>query len=125
MINGLKEGKQRWEEHLDNTIRGENNPMFGKQHSEESILRNIANQPYLGKSLPEWLRKKISEGTKGEKNPFYGKTHTEETRRKISESRKKRYKCIYCGHESNKTVITKYHNEKCKNKWINNKNTND
>ena len=58
---------------------GENHPMFGKHHSEESILKNIANQPYLGKPLPDWLKKKISEGTKGKNNPFYSKTHSKET----------------------------------------------
>jgi len=113
---GVEQANIMWDKWLENNIRGENNPMFGKQHSEESILRNISNQPYLGKPLPVWLRKKISEGTKGEKNPFYGKTHSEETRIKISESRKKKYKCKYCGYESNKSVITSYHNEKCKSK---------
>ena len=61
---------------------GENHPMFGKHHSEES-------------------RKKTSEALKGENNPFYGKgylisgenhyfygqTMSEEQRNKISETR--------------------------------------
>jgi len=68
---------EEWKNKINNS--GENNPMFGKHHSEESILKNIANQPYLGKPLPDWLKKKISEGTKGKNNPFYSKTHSKET----------------------------------------------
>lgn len=89
---GEVEARKKWEKHLDNNIRGENNPMFGKRHSEESIIKNIANQPYLGKPLPQWLKNKISEGTKGINNPFYGKTHSEETRKRISESQKERFR---------------------------------
>ena len=52
---------------------GEKNPMFGKEHSEET-------------------RRKISNANKGvlsgEKNPMFGKHHSEETRRKISNSLK-------------------------------------
>lgn len=49
---------------------GENNPFYGKTHSEET------------KAL---LSEKASERV-GEKNPFYGKHHTEETKKKISEA---------------------------------------
>lgn len=48
---------------------GENHPLFGKHHSEET-------------------RKNISESMKGEKNPLFGKHHSEETRRKIAASKK-------------------------------------
>lgn len=54
---------------------GENHPMFGKYHSEET-------------------RKKMKENhvdVSGENNPFYGKHHSEEVRNKISESRAGKY----------------------------------
>jgi hypothetical protein len=54
-------------------MSGDQNPLYGKTHSEES-------------------RKKISESLKGkfkgDQNHFYGKTHSEETRKKISESKR-------------------------------------
>ena len=52
-----------------NSARGENHPMFGRQHNEET-------------------RKKISDSRQdyvGEKHPFYGKHHTKETKDKISQ----------------------------------------
>ena len=55
-------------EHISLHDEGENNPNYGKHHSEET-------------------RKKISEGNKGkqagEKHPNYGKHHSEETRKKM------------------------------------------
>jgi FKBP-type peptidyl-prolyl cis-trans isomerase len=53
--------------------RGERHGMYGKKHSEESLVKMRKAQ-----STREW----------GERHPFYGKHHTEETRKKISESRK-------------------------------------
>lgn len=54
-------------------VKGENNPWFGKHHSEETKAK---------------LRAMFS----GKNNPFYGKTHSAETRKKIgkncSQSRK-------------------------------------
>ena len=47
---------------------GENNPMFGKKHSE-SYIKNM---------------KKINSGSG---NPFFGKKHSEESKKKISVSR--------------------------------------
>ena len=59
-------------ESLSVSIKGENNPMYGKTHTPEA-------------------RKKISEATKGrklcgEKNGMFGKTHTKETKEKISKA---------------------------------------
>jgi group I intron endonuclease len=47
---------------------GENNNMFGKEHTEET-------------------KQKMSEAKSGEKHPMYGKTHTEETKQKMSEAK--------------------------------------
>ena len=54
-------------------ISGENHPMFGKHHTQESLLK--MSESKRGKMI-------------GEKNPFYGKTHSEETRRKLSETKR-------------------------------------
>lgn len=54
-------------EHSSLHYSGENNPMYGKQHSEET-------------------KKKQSESLKGEKHPNYGKQHLEESKKKTSNS---------------------------------------
>jgi hypothetical protein len=77
---------------------GEKNPFYGKNHSEETIkkLRYLAQNrsPEVNKKIadknrnkiiPNDIRLKMSNSTKGEKNHFFGKKHTEETRKKISE----------------------------------------
>ena len=56
------------------TMKGENNPMFGKQHSEEA-------------------KEKMSENHRdcsGENNPMFGKQHSEEAKEKMSEANKGR-----------------------------------
>jgi hypothetical protein len=50
-------------------IKGQNNPMYGKKHTEEYKL-------------------KMSERMSGKNNPMYGKKHTEEVKRKHSEKMK-------------------------------------
>lgn len=50
-------------------LKGENHPMYGKHHSEET-------------------KKKMREAMKGEKNPMYGKHLSEETRKKMREAKK-------------------------------------
>ena len=65
---------------------GENNPFYGKRHTEES-------------------KRKISEARKGkasgENHPFYGKHHTEESLDKMSKNRLgkcgKKVRCINTG----------------------------
>ena len=76
--------------------KGERNPWYGKQLSEEH--KRKISEAHKGKILSEETKKKISEAVSGEKHPlygqkgdeapFYGKTHTEETKKKMSESHK-------------------------------------
>jgi hypothetical protein len=54
-------------------IKGENNPFYGKTHSEE-------------------IKEKIRQSKLGENNPNYGKSHSEENRRKMSEKKKGKFK---------------------------------
>lgn len=85
------------------SVTGENNPMFGKHHSEETrrkISENHAdvsgsNNPMFGKPRSKETKMKLSELRKGkfvgEDNPFYGKQHTKEAKQKMSEKRKGKF----------------------------------
>ena len=57
----------------------ENNPMYGKKHTEESKKKMSQNK--IGKMA-------------GENHPMYGTKRSEETKKKISESLKKRYQNV-------------------------------
>jgi group I intron endonuclease len=100
--------------------RGEEHPMWGKHHSEETKRRISESKkkqlkedghPLLGKHHSDETRKKISEANKKyasshreelsermigkfskEKHPLWGKHHSEETKRKMSEKAKNRKK---------------------------------
>lgn len=94
------------EEHkakISEATKGENNPMFGKNHSEESRRKisetrkaRIASGEIVidtSKCYTPESRAKISAKAKErlsnpENHPMYGKTQSEETRRKISEAKK-------------------------------------
>ena len=78
-------------------MKGENNPMYGKHHSEESRKKMSELQKghtawNKGKQLSAETRKKISEGNKvkrtGKDNQNYGNHLSAETRKKISEAMK-------------------------------------
>ena len=81
---------------------GESNPMYGKHRTEET--KKKISESKKGAKLTEEHKKILSERFSGElnpmfgvhrygeKNPFYQKQHTEEAKRKISESRKGKYK---------------------------------
>jgi hypothetical protein len=99
MVNGSGYGKQKlerskylmpsrlvekyrleWREHLSESMKGENNPFYGKTHSEETkeLLRqrNAENKHIRSEKL------------KGENNGMYGKQHTEETKQYLSKTSK-------------------------------------
>ena len=85
------------------SITGEDNPFYGKKHTEETrikISENHAdvsgeNNPNYGKPRSDETKQKLSELRKGkftgEDNPFYGKKHTEEAKKKMSEERKEKF----------------------------------
>ena len=98
-------------EHIKLHSSGENHPMYGKHHTEES-RKKMSNTrkgttPW-NKGIPQSKeqREKHSKVMKGklvgENNPMYGKTgdkhpayghnHTEEAKEKMSESKKQWYK---------------------------------
>ena len=63
---------------------GENNPFYGKQHTEKT--KNIISEKNTGRKVTDEERKMRSEINKGCNNPFYGKHHSNETKRKIKET---------------------------------------
>ena len=88
-------GKPKTEEHknkisetLKGKLAGENNPMYGKRHSEAT--REKISKAEKGKYVSEETRRKLSEAGKGNKN-MLGKKHSEETKKKIGEKSKGRY----------------------------------
>lgn len=63
---------------------GEENPFYGKHHSEET--KQILSAKNTGRKATDEERKMRSEINKGVNNPFYGKQHSDEIKRKIKES---------------------------------------
>lgn len=83
-------------ERLGNPV---NNPMYGKQHSEETktLISDALkgkfcgkDNPFYGKKHTKVSRSKMSENRFGIKNHFYGKHLTASHRNKISEANKGR-----------------------------------
>lgn len=68
---------------------GENNPFFGKTHTEEFKKKKAEER--LGSKSSEGTKAKLSEINTGEGNGFYGWHHTEEFKQKKSEERKGKY----------------------------------
>jgi group I intron endonuclease len=66
------------------STRGENNPMYGKRHSDETKQKN--REKHLGKTLSEETKKKLSEAN-------IGRIHTDESKQKMSEARRGKNYC--------------------------------
>lgn len=98
----------------DIDLSGENNPMWGKSHSEETKVkisikskqkiysdeyRNKLRQVFMGNKNHRWgvklsdeTKKKISEAQTGEKHHWWGTNRSDETKKKISEGQPNRVK---------------------------------
>jgi len=87
-VNHSKKARRK----ISEAKKGENNPNYGKTHSEET-------------------RCKMSEAAKG-------KAHSEEHRRKMSEAAKNKPKlqCPHCGKIANIANIKRWHGDKCKHR---------
>ena len=90
---------------------GENNPFYGKTHSEESISKILDNRRTYD----------------GQNNPFYGKKHDKiaiaKMRKPRSEAAKQNMRgpreqktCPYCGAVGAGGNMTRYHFDNCKEK---------
>lgn len=89
---------------------GENNPFYGKKHSEKSKKKmggaavdySGENNPFYGKTHTkeniEKMRERMGGKVSGSDNPFYGKSHSNESLDKIRESNRKH-------REENKNLI--------------------
>lgn len=88
--NSISQKGKHWSpeqrELMSELFSGENNPFYGKHHTEES--KQLISEHRKGKRA-------------GEEHPFYGKHHTEESLEKMSKNRMgkggKRVKCINTG----------------------------
>lgn len=74
---------------------GENHPMYGKHHSDETKIKmSFANKgkkgTFCGKHHSDESKRKMSEANKGENAPWYGKHFSDEHKHKISEQSKSR-----------------------------------
>lgn len=70
---------------ISEMMSGENNPMYGKKHTEASLekMKKWQNEP----EVKERQRQRVL----GEKNPMYGKNHSEEMKKQISQTSKERW----------------------------------
>ena len=102
-------------------VSGENHPMYGKEHSEES--KRKMREVKIGKKHSEETKRKMSKAHKGENNPMYGKPRSDEIKTKISKSLKgknkgkpqKRVPCPYCDKEGG-NAMKRWHFDNCKQK---------
>ena len=81
-------GYKHTEEHkkkVSERMRGKKNPMFGKPAPGKG-----KPSPLRGTKQGEETKRKRSLSLRGEKNPMFGRKASEETRRKMSESHRKR-----------------------------------
>jgi hypothetical protein len=90
-----REYQKEWSEKAKQNRKsfiGENNPFYGKKHSDETkeLLRQKTTEiwknqphPWIGKKHTEESKIKFRENNKGEKNPNYGKTQSKETKEKV------------------------------------------
>jgi group I intron endonuclease len=84
---------------------GELNPFYGKRHSEET--KEKWRKIKTGKKATLETRKKMSEAQKGDKNHFYGKHHSDETKAKI----RQKHMCSFKAVKEDEVIVFKDRNE--------------
>lgn len=97
----------------------ENNPMYGKKHTNESRQKMIQNRKtshsknFKGKNHSDEWKQMMSSLHKG-------KNVSDETRKKISEKKRNRPNktCPHCNVEMNPANYGRYHGDNCKHKDV-------
>jgi group I intron endonuclease len=79
-----EESKKKLSESKKGTQVGENNPFFGKKHTEET--RKKMSESHIGKKQSEETRKKKSESSSGKNNPNFGIEMSEDQKSLISKT---------------------------------------
>lgn len=104
-----------FKEKMSNALSGENNPFFGKNHSEESIKKMVESKigkknPNYGKSMKDSTKEKLSKALTGIKR-------SNDTKEKMSKAAKKRTyletKCPHCNKVGSHNM-KRYHFDNCK-----------
>ena len=88
-------------------MKGINNPFYGKKHTEETI--KIIKEKRKLQKMSDEQKERLRNKWKGEENP--GKNKSEETKKKISDSRKGKFK------GKDHPMFGKKHSEKTKEHW--------
>ena len=65
---------------LARDLNGENNPMFGKKHSKETLTKISASRK--GRKLSDECKAKLRIAKSGKNHHLFGKTHSEESKQK-------------------------------------------
>lgn len=122
---------------ISEATKGENNPFYGRTHSEETRKRMVENHwncsgenHYLfGKHMKEETKEKLRQANLGENNPHYGIPLTEQQKKNISmaltgikrsDETKQRIKDNHADFSGkNHPLYGKHHNEETKKKVIN------
>lgn len=78
------ETRRKMSEVKKERYKGKNHPMYRKHHS--NVTKQKIGEAHRGKIISDETKKKMSESHKGEKHHMYGKHHSEETKRKIKEN---------------------------------------
>lgn len=95
------------------TMKGSNNPMYGKKRPDLSLYNSTVKRgvPSGKKGIPK-------PNVSGELHPMYGKHHTPDARRKMSETKKgvpqPRLMCPHCGTVGGNSNMKRYHFNRCK-----------
>lgn len=134
-----KERLKQFKEKMSEVTTGENNPFYGKTHTditknkisniktgsscsdefkEKCSKRMIGNVINNGRKHNDKTKQKHSENNSGVGNPMFGKRHSEETlnliSNKIKENKKIKFKCEHCGKEVDKGNFNRWHGNNCK-----------
>lgn len=93
---------EEWKQQQSERFSGENNPFYGKKHTEEARKKN--KEKHIGVYPTEETREKLSNmrkgegnnmwGRRGELSPHWGKKHSEERKDNISKALGTSVRCI-------------------------------